>query len=457
MIIGRFAPSPTGKIHLGNLRIALINYLWIKKQGGLFFLRIDDTDMLRSKKEYEKGIKESLNWCGIQWDQQFHQKDNIDRYNQVFEDLLQKGIIYPCYETEEELELQRKQLLKLKKPPIYNRSALKLTENNKNILREKGIAPHFRFKLKRKPVSWDDAVHGNVKINTINLSDPIVKRTNGEYTYMLPSVIDDFDKKITHIIRGEDHLTNTAIQIEMFEHISIISSSNKDIATNKIPIFAHISLLKFQNQKISKRVGGLEIENFLNNNIFPLAVTSYLAKLGTSSQDSTVFNNINDMINNFDISRFTTSSTLISLDAISLLNRKILQASSFEDVKNKIQNKKINNIFWDTVKNNINTITDVELLYEKYYSTSYKNENIDKKFLQTTLDILPENITTDSVKVYINTLISKYSRNYKPKQIYLWIRLILTSELTGPELYKLFQIINLETIKRKIQYMLSNT
>lgn len=455
MIIGRFAPSPTGKIHLGNLRIALINYLWIKKQGGLFFLRIDDTDKLRSKQEYIENIEESLLWCGIRWDKQFNQNNNTSRYEEVFQNLLEDGVIYPCYESEEELELQRKHLLSLKRPPIYNRQALNLTEDLKIQLSEKGIKPHFRFKLARKIIEWDDAIHGKIKINTSTLSDPIIRRTNGEYTYMLPSVIDDFDNSISHIIRGEDHLTNTAIQIEMFERMINMAKHEKD---PQIPKFAHISLLKFENQKISKRLGGLEIESFMNSNVFPLAVTSYLAKLGTSTQDAKIFKNIDEMINDFDISKFTTSSTIIDIKNIDILNKKIIQTSLFEDIKDKLHNKEINQLFWDAIKNNISSIKEADILYDKYHSiSSYKDSSIKQDFLQRMLyeiDNIPETITQSSIKNLIDKLI-KYFPQYKPRDIYLWVRLILTGESTGPELYKLFQIISTETIKKKIQHIMT--
>lgn len=215
--IVRFAPSPTGKLHVGNVRTALVNWLYARSRNGKFVLRIDDTDIARSTKAYEDGIKEDLNWLGMNWDDSFKQSDRFDHYDKAADYLKNCGRLYACYETSEELDRQRKILRAQSKPPIYNRDGLNLTDAQIKAYEDEGRKPHWRFKLSGNAAKWNDMVRGEQSIDTGSISDPVLIRADGTYLYTLPSVVDDIDTKITHIIRGEDHVTNSGAQIEIFE------------------------------------------------------------------------------------------------------------------------------------------------------------------------------------------------------------------------------------------------
>ena len=263
----RFAPSPTGYMHIGNIRTALFNWLWAKKMGGKFMLRIDDTDSVRSKKEYEDYLRESLVWLGLTWEEEARQSARFERYNEVTQKLIQQGRIYPCYETAEELEFKRKRAFTKGLPPIYDRQALNYTQEDIAKFEAEGRKPHYRFKLIQGEIAWNDVVRGLVKYEAQNLSDPIIIREDGSYLYHLPSVIDDCDFGITHIVRGEDHVTNTASQIQMFEAIG-----------GKVPTFAHLPLLTGKEGKLSKRLGSLGVKDLKDNGVENMTICSFLAK-----------------------------------------------------------------------------------------------------------------------------------------------------------------------------------
>ena len=213
----RFAPSPTGKLHVGNVRTALMNVLFARSQNGQVLLRIDDTDLERSTKAFEDGIKADLTWLGFAWDETFNQSDRFDKYDAAKAELIEKGLLYPCYETEDELDRKRKIQRAQGKPPVYDRAALSLSDDEKAAFEAEGRKPHWRFKLSGGRIEWNDQVRGPSHIETSSVSDPILIRADGSYLYTLPSVVDDLEANITHIIRGEDHVTNSAAQIEIFE------------------------------------------------------------------------------------------------------------------------------------------------------------------------------------------------------------------------------------------------
>ena len=267
----RFAPSPTGFMHIGNTRTALFNWLLAAKLGGKFMLRIDDTDRLRSKAEYEDAIRDALEWLGLSWSEEARQSARVERYNEVTEKLKREGRIYACYETPEELTFMRKRLLGKGLPPIYDRSALRLTEEQVKRYQAEGRQPHYRFKLLDGDIVWHDMVRGECRYSEKNLSDPVVIRADGTFLYHLPSVIDDVDFGITHIVRGEDHVTNTAAQIQMFEAVG-----------GKVPEFAHLPLLTGKEGKLSKRLGSLGVRDIRRDGIEAMALCSFLARLGTS-------------------------------------------------------------------------------------------------------------------------------------------------------------------------------
>ena len=284
----RFAPSPTGLIHIGNARSAVLNWMHIKNKGGEFILRIDDTDTERSKLKYKEAIKNDLNWLGITWSKTFNQSDRKNIYQEKVKELKQKKRIYPCFETPEELSLKRKSLLTAGKPPIYDRSSLQLTEKEIQKKIDQGKQPHWRFKLEYKIIEWDDLIKGKVSFDSKNLSDPILIREDNSLLYHLPSVVDDIEEKITDVIRGEDHITNTAFHIQIFESLNA-----------EIPFFGHHPYLIDQEGKgFSKRLGSLTIQQLKDRGFENITLLNYLLSIGTSKNLSNE-KNIKNLINEF--------------------------------------------------------------------------------------------------------------------------------------------------------------
>lgn len=268
----RFAPSPTGLLHVGNIRTALHNWMLAQKQGGTFVLRIDDTDAARSKPEYAEAIRTDLAWLGINPAGEESQSQRLDLYEAAFQKLKSEGRIYPAYETAQELELKRKVQLGRGLPPTYDRAALALSEEERAAKEAEGIAPHWRFQLDHSaPITWEDGVRGPQKFEPAQLSDPVIRRADGSWLYMLPSTVDDIDMAITHVLRGEDHVSNTAVQIQMFEAMGA-----------SVPAFAHEALLVGKEGKLSKRLGSLGCDSFRERHIEPEAIIALLARLGTS-------------------------------------------------------------------------------------------------------------------------------------------------------------------------------
>src|SRR4051794_22858827 len=271
-VVTRFAPSPTGRLHVGNLRAALHNWLWARKKAGRFILRLDDTDRERSEERFAGAIRADLDWLGLAADEERRQSKRFDRYEAALARLEKAGRAYPAYETAQELELKRKVLLGRGRPPVYDRAALALTDSERARLEAEGRRPHWRFRLDHgAPIEWDDLIRGRQHFDPRLLSDPVVRREDGSWLYMLPSSVDDVDLDITHVVRGEDHVTNTALQVQMFEALG-----------GAPPAFAHEALLVGSEGKLSKRLGSLGVEALREAGIEPLALAAKLARIGTS-------------------------------------------------------------------------------------------------------------------------------------------------------------------------------
>ena len=270
----RIAPSPTGLLHIGNIRAALFNWLFAKRHGGTFMLRMDDTDRARSTEEFAQAIERDLSWLGLKWDRFARQSDRLDRYNEVLEKLKKDGRAYPCFETQAELDLKRKTQLGRGLPPVYDRAALKLSEAERAALIASGKKPHWRFKLEAGDVAWDDLVQGAKRFPAASLSDPVLVREDGVPLYTFCSVVDDADFGVSHVIRGEDHVTNTAVQIQIWQAVS----------DKPPPVFAHFPLIvSASGIEMSKRLGTLSIASLREEmGLEPMAITSLLARLGTS-------------------------------------------------------------------------------------------------------------------------------------------------------------------------------
>ena len=437
----RFAPSPTGLLHVGNVRSALLNWAYAKKNNGNFILRIDDTDKLRSTKEFENKIKENLTWLGVNWDKTFNQSDRIDNYNLNIKKLKNDGRLYPCFETAEELSLKKKSLLSSGKPPIYDRSSLLLTKENIDEKINSGLKPHWRFKLNASIIEWHDLIKGNVKFDPKNLSDPILIREDGSLLYHLPSVIDDIEEGISHIIRGEDHISNTAFHIQIFEALE-----------GSIPEFAHHPFLTDQDGKgFGKRLGSLSIENLKADGYEDVSIINYLINIGSSEdiKPETVKDNI---IKNFDIKNISTSSAKFSLDVLKSLNADILKNYTFEQAS-----KRINFIdsdidlekLWIFSHNNISFIKDIIVWSEvvtKIFDTS--ETNIPEDFIETAVENIPEEpFDYDSWDNWTKVISEK--SGLKGKNLFMPLRLILTGKDKGPELKNFLPLLNKQTLLRK--------
>ena len=439
----RFAPSPTGLLHIGNARSAVLNWAYIKKNGGQFILRIDDTDQERSTKKYENKIKENLLWLGITWKKSFNQSDRKYIYDENILKLKESFKIYPCFESPEELSLKRKNQLLSGNPPVYDRSALKLSSNQIEDLINKGKKPHWRFKLKDEVIEWNDLIKGKVSFDSKNLSDPILIREDGSLLYHLPSVLDDIEENITDIIRGEDHITNTAYHIQLFKSLN-----------TKVPNFGHHSFITDEVGKgLGKRLSSLSIQKLYEDGFENITILNYLLTIGTSKNLSKE-KDINKLVNNFDINSLSSSSAKFSINVLKLLNKEIIQSYDFSEIKHKFVDlnlEGINENFWIFVKNNINFFTE-SLEWLNIINSNEIYINKSDNYLKTVAKLLPEEpFNKDTWDIWTNLIKNKTGR--KGKDLFKPIRLALTGREKGPELKYLIPILTKKNILKKLGYM----
>ena len=437
----RFAPSPTGHLHVGNIRAALLTWLFARKNEGVYLLRIDDTDNERSKEEYVEGIKKDMTWLGLDWDEFARQSERWDRYNEVIQKLKDDGRLYPCYETEEELALKRKSLLGRNLPPIYDRSSLDLTDEQKQAFEDKGRQPHWRFKLEHTPIEWNDHVRGEVKFHGKDLSDPVLIREDGTPLYHICSVIDDIDFNITNVIRGEDHVSNTATHVQMFEAIGA-----------KVPEFAHYSLLGSKDGgKLSKRLGALSIAQLRDEmHLEAMSVNSLIAKLGTSDNVD-AYMSLKDLIDSFDFSKFSRTIAKFDPDELVRLNAKIVHATKFSDVENRIKKLGIDDMdekFWVAVRENLETLDDVKVWWQ-VAKGPIQPEIEDPEFLEQASKLLPANDWDLSTwDTWVNEI--KANTDKKGKGLFMPLRKALTGMSHGPELKGLLPLIGEDKAKQRL-------
>ncbi len=413
----RFAPSPTGFMHIGNTRTALFNWLLAKKLGGKFMLRIDDTDKLRSKDEYERAIRDALTWLGLTWSEEARQSARFDRYNAVVEKLKAEGRIYACWETAEELEFMRKRLLNKGLPPIYDRKSLHLTAQEIAAYKAEGRKPHYRFKLLDGEITWNDLVRGEVKYEARNLSDPIVIREDGSFLYHLPSVIDDVDFGITHIVRGEDHVTNTASQVQMFEALG-----------GKVPAFAHLPLLTGKEGKLSKRLGSLGVRELREEGVEAMAISSFLAKLGTSEAIEP-FYDLNALALSLDLRKIGRAQPKFDEEELKLFNTRFVRTAPYEYVKERVN---VDKMFWNAVRGNLNIVGDIGV-WEEICRQELEPVIEDKELTDAAAELLPpEPWNEETWNAWINEIKSKTGK--KGKELFHPVRKALTARENGPEL-----------------------
>ncbi|MCB1681679.1 MAG: glutamate--tRNA ligase [Alphaproteobacteria bacterium] len=437
----RFAPSPTGMLHIGNARTALITWLYARAKSGHFLLRIDDTDLERSKKEYEDAIEDGLKWLGMNWDEKARQRDRMDHYNVKIDQLKASGRLYPCYETPEELELKRKSQLARKLPPLYDREALKLTDEQKKAFEAQGRKPHWRFKMNHTPIKWDDEVRGPVHFEGSDMSDPVLIREDGSPLYHLCSVIDDIDYQMTHVVRGEDHVTNTAMHVQMFEALGA-----------KPPSFAHLPLLSdAQGGKLSKRLGALNLKELRDQEgLEAMAVVSLLSRLGTSDPIEP-FTDIKDVIANFDIAKFGRGTPKFDQEELTRLNAKILHITPYAAIKARLEEiglSELDEKFWLTVRPNLEKLDDAK---EWWRVANGPVEPVieDAAFIAEAAKLLPETPwTRDTWGVWVDAV--KVQTGRKGKQLFMPLRKALTGMEHGPELADLLLLIGPEKTRKRL-------
>lgn len=429
-VLVRFAPSPTGLLHVGNARTAMVNYLFAKKHAGRFMLRVDDTDQARSKLEYESAIQEDLNWLGIQIDIKDNQSARMARYVAAMDRLRASGHIYPCYESEQELERKRALQLARRKPPIYDRAALKLSPEERSAIEARGLKPHWRFKLSQSKVNWRDLIRGDIEIDTASISDPVLVREDGAFLYTLPSVVDDIDFEITHVIRGEDHVTNTAVQIEIFRALGAAE-----------PNFAHHPLLMGAGgEALSKRLGSLSLRSLREAEIEPLALASYLAKIGTSDAVE-LKPSLAMLAAEFEFSKIGRAPAHFDPAELSNLNAKLLHTLSYETVAARLETLGIKGgaAFWDAVKPNLAKFSDAEALWKLVMGpVTPVIEN--PPVCAAAASLLPPEPWDESTWGAWTKAVSAQT-GAKGRDLYHPLRMALTAAEHGPELKKLLPLI----------------
>ncbi len=395
-------------------------------------MRIDDTDTERSKAEYEEVIESSLVWMGMDWDEKTRQKDRFGRYEEVVEKLKESGHLYPCYETPEELSLKRKTQLSRGLPPIYDRAALNLTAEQVAKYEKEGRQPHWRFKLVHEPIEWDDLVRGPVKFQGDTMSDPVVLREDGRPLYHLCSVIDDFDYAMTHIVRGEDHVSNTAAHIQMFKALGA-----------KLPAFAHLPLINdIEGGKLSKRLGAMSVRDLRKEEgLEPMALVSLLARLG-SADPIEPFTDIQKIVESFDITKFSKGAPKFDFDELLRLNAKILHEADFDIVKVRLANiglPEVTEDFWLAVRSNIVRLEDVREWWNVARGPIEPAVG-DGEFLAAAADLLPEEPWDENTwKQWTESV--RQATGRKGKDLFMPLRKALTGMDHGPELASLLPLI----------------
>ena len=440
----RFAPSPTGRIHIGNVRTATLNWLFASKHGGNFLLRLDDTDRERSTDEYAQAIRDDLRWLGLSWDREARQSDRTTRYDEAAAALKASGALYPCFDTEDELDRRRKRQLAMHRPPIYDRAALKLKSDEIAALEAAGRTPHWRFRLpntisraelvpQSTYVTWQDLIRGEQSVDLGSLSDPVLIRGDGTYLYTFSSVVDDIDFDITHIVRGEDHVTNTGVQIAIFSAMAATP-----------PEFGHHSLLiGADGLALSKRLGALSVQSFRDTGLEPMAVLSHAALVGTSEAIEPHVRH-EELAALLDFSKISMAPGRFDVEDLKGLNAKLLHKLDYATVADRLA---VNGItggtaFWEAVRGNLNLFSDAKVWW-LVVNGSIAPVIEDQSFTNKALDLLPaEPWSIDTWGQWTAAL--KSATGAKGKSLFHPLRLALTGQDSGPDLKSLLLLIGRE-------------
>lgn len=436
----RFAPSPTGRLHAGNARIAVLNWLMAKKAGGTFLLRLDDTDTERSTDEFAEAIQTDLKWMGLEWDEFAVQSHRMDRYDLAAEKLKADGRLYPCYETSEELGLKRKVALQAGRPPIYDREALNLTPEDVAKYEAEGRKAHWRFKLEHSPVDWNDLVRGEIHFEGQHLTDPVLIREDGRPLYTLTSCVDDIELEVTHVLRGEDHVSNTAVQVQLFEALG-----------GKVPEFAHISLMVgADGSGLSKRLGSLSLSSLREEEgLEPMALNSYLARLGTPDPIE-VRQTPAALTELFDIVRFGRATPRFDPVELGHLNAKVLHEADFDSIKSRLP-EGFDKGLWDVVQPNLEKLSDTQSWYDICRGDVTPDiADEDAEFLTLASEHLPQ-APWDQGTWKELTSVLKTETGRKGKQLFMPLRKALTGQQHGPELAQLLPLIGRERAEARLK------
>ena len=446
----RFAPSPTGRLHVGNIRPAVLNYLFARANGGTFMLRMDDTDQGRSTADYAAGIEHDLAWLGFKWDRFARQSDRTARYGEVAAHLKAAGRLYACYETTDELDRKRKRQLARGLPPIYDRSALTLTAADHAQLAAEGKKPHWRFRLANTEgsdtltpaptmVSWNDLIRGDQMVDVGSLSDPVLIREDGTALYTFTSVIDDIDFAITHIIRGEDHVTNSGVQIQLFEALGA-----------EPPAFAHHSLLiGADGQALSKRLDSLSIEGFREAGLEPMAVLSHAALIGTSDAIEP-HPSLQSLLAGFSLDKISTAPARFDLDELKGFNARLLHKLPYANVTGRLAEAGIGGgePFWNAARANIAVFSDVGRWWA-VVSDTITPVIEDAAFTAKAADLLPPAPWSDATWAEWTNAV-KAATGAKGKALFHPLRLALTAQESGPDMKSLLPLIGPERAKARL-------
>ena len=431
MTIVRWAPSPTGRIHLGNARPALLNWFYARRNGGRYVLRMDDTDQARSTREFADGVEVDLAWLGVTPDVLVRQSERTVLYDAAKDRLIAAGRLYPCYETEDELDRRRKRARALNKPPIYDRAALNLTDEDRARLEAEGRKPHWRFKLDGRPVQFKDLIKGPQTVNTASMSDPVLVREDGTYLYTLPSVVDDIDLGITHVIRGEDHVSNTGTQIEIFEALG-----------GAVPIFAHHNLLTdSEGQGFSKRLGSQSIAEFRAEGYEPMAIAIMASITGTSLPIET-YETLDEIANRLDFSMVSHGAARFDPAELDTLNARLLHAMPYEAVQGRLSSLGLEGeALWLLLRDNLtkfNDIVELSKLVTGPIEPIIADE--DRDFLALAKAMLPEEPWEETTWSHWTGAL-KTATGRKGKALFLPLRMALTGRHDGPELKSLLPLV----------------
>lgn len=440
-VIVRFAPSPTGKLHIGNVRAALLNWLFAKRHAGKFILRLDDTDRERSTDANAQSIRDDLTWLGLTWDDTFRQSDRTRRYEEIKGQLIAAGRLYPCYESEDELDRKRKRQMARGLPPLYDRAGYRLTPDERGKIEATGLRPHWRFllantaphdatKIVPTPVRWKDLVRGDQSIDMSSMSDPVLARADGTFLYTFTSVVDDIDTKISHIIRGEDHVTNSGVQAQIFEAIG-----------GKVPHMAHYSLfVGSQGEALSKRLGSLSVEGFREGGLEAMAVNSLAALIGTSDAVHPVAA-LPELAATFDLGKLSRSPSRFDTAELYALNAKLLHMLPYADMAARLTSLGVDGgeAFWLAVRGNLEILADA-VTWQQVVKGPLAPVIENAAFCNAASALLPpEPWNADTWGVWTNAV--KAATGAKGRALFHPLRLALTGLENGPELKALLPLI----------------